>query len=125
MKQASFIAFFALACFSLGLISSAWLPSLRHSAGTGDIVAMAWGDGAYGKAFYGAQVYVEPAGTRFVVHARIHLGHGNSLFHDCGLLGTEDSFAMAVERWGKINWEPDGLHIGTYFMPQSSVETHR
>lgn len=86
---------------------------------------MSWGDGKYGKAFYGAQVYVEPVGSRFTVRAQVHIGHGNSLYKDCGVLGTEDSLSEAVQKWGKIDWQPDGLHVGSYFLPRFQLETHR
>ena len=86
---------------------------------------MSWGGGKYGKAFYGAQVYVEPAESRFKVRARILIGHGNNMFQDCGVLGEEESFEKAVEKWGQIEWRADGLHIGSYFAPQSQIEAHR
>ena len=125
MKSLSLFAVISFGCFLLGIIAGTWGLSQMHSTRVDDVIAMAWGDGVYGKAFYGAQVYVVPVGPRFTVRATIHIGHGNNLFKDCGVLGSENTFEDAVQKWGKIDWRPDGLHIGSYFMPQGTIETHR
>ena len=116
---------FGASCLFLGFAGGCWLFSHDRSGNVGDVVAMAWGDGKYGESFYGAQVYVVPAGPRFTVRARVHIGHGNAMFQDCGVLGTEDTFAEAARKWGHVDWQPDGLHIGNYFLPRSQVEAHR
>ncbi len=93
------------------------------------VVAMRWGDGKYGPAFYGAHVYLEPKADAYSVRARVWIGRGNSYFHDCGELGMVRTDAEAVARSGNIDWREDGLHIGggtnEYFLPRSRFENHR
>jgi hypothetical protein len=101
-----------------------WGMCCREAA-RADVVAMKWGDGKYGSAFYGACVYLQPAGSVYSVRGRIYIGPGAVQSHDCGQLGIVSSEAEAVERWGTIDWRPDGLHIGGYFLPRSVVEAHR
>jgi hypothetical protein len=107
-----------------------WVVSAVHFETRVDrIVAMSWGGGRYGPAFYGAEVYLVPITSGYSVRARVHIGRGNDLFHDCGQLGTVQTDSEAVARWGHIEWAADGLHIGTgtniYFMPRGKLETHR
>ena len=126
MREATAGAVLVIAgCFVLGFVTGAYCLSRDHSAQVGDVIAMDWGDGKYGKAFYGAQVYVVPAGARFIVRAQIHIGYGNGYLHDGGVLGIGNSFEEAVQKWGKIEWRPDGLHVGDYFMSRARVESHR
>lgn len=93
------------------------------------IVAMSWGDGHYGKAFYGAHVYLVPQAGDYSVRARVLIGRGNNYFHDCGELGRAPTDTEAVARWGNVQWLDDGLHIGTgtnhYFLPRARMESHR
>jgi hypothetical protein len=94
------------------------------------VVAMSWGDGRYGKAFYGAHVYLISSGQEYEVHARVLLGRGNDYFHDLGLLGRVATPEDAVTQFGKIEWRPDGLHIGDgqnfpVFLERARLESHR
>lgn len=93
------------------------------------VVAMSWGDGKFGPAFYGAHVYLEPASSGYSVRARVYVGRGNDYFHDCGELGTVQTDAEAVARWGAIDWREDGLHIGRgtnhFCLPRAKMESHR
>jgi len=93
------------------------------------LLAVSWGDGKYGPAFYGAYVFLVPEPPGFRVHARVAIGRGNGMFHDCGDIGRAASEAEAVARFGTITWEPTGLGIGTgrgrYFLPRAELERHR
>lgn len=94
------------------------------------LVAVSWGDGKYGKAFYGAYVFLRPVtGGGYYVMARVQIGRGNPMFHDCDALGYVADPKEAVAKWGKIDWQEDGLHIGTgtnaYFLPRAKLESHR
>lgn len=93
------------------------------------VVAMSWGDGKYGPAFYGAQVYLVPIDQGYSVRGKIHIGRGNRYYHDCGELGTVKTDKEAVAKWGKIDWQADGLHVGNganhYFLPREQYENHR
>ncbi len=94
--------------FVLGLLLTG--PSGENR--TDRIVAMSWGEGRYGPAFYGAQVYLSPESGGYRVKARVHLGRGNGSFFDCGELGIASSESEAVRKWGTIEWRTDGIHIG-------------
>jgi hypothetical protein len=93
------------------------------------LVAVSWGDGKYGPAFYGAHVYLVPLSSGYSVRARVHVGRGGNYVHDCGELGKVQTDAEAVAQWGNIVWREDGLHIGTgtnpYFLPRSKMESGR
>jgi len=107
-----------------------WFSANKVSATQLDrLVAVSWGDGKHGPAFYGAHVYLEPAGNEFSVRARVYIGRGNNYFHDCGELGRVQTDAEAVARWSNIAWTEDGLHIGNgtnhYFLARSMFEDHR
>jgi hypothetical protein len=93
-------------------------------------IAMSWGDGKYGPAFYGAWVYVEPANGAYAVHARVWLGAGNDAWHECGELGRAATHEEAVRRWGRVAWTSDGLSIGhgapdDFFLARDVLEAHR
>ena len=116
------LAFLAIA---LGF-AAGWVVVSRQSETRMDrVVAMAWGDGKYGEAFYGAQVYLEPDASGYSVRARVYLGRGNNYFYDCGSIGKAADDVEAVKKWGRIEFRPDGLHIGDYFLPREQMEAHR
>jgi hypothetical protein len=124
----------ALPLFFAGYVAG-WiggqLPSERR---IDRVVAMSWGDGEYGKALYGAHVYLEPLEEQpgYSVRARVYISRGtfySAYFHEMGEIGHAASSEEAVERWGTLLWRPDGLHIGTDpdapFLPRSKLESHR
>lgn len=117
--------FLVISAFAAGAVLAAWLvlPSAANQAG--NVIAMSWGDGKYGKAFYGAQVYTDAFNPPFTVRARVRIGPGNPMYHDCGVLGTAASFEDVVRKWGTIEWAPDGLRIGDFFLPRARMEAHR
>jgi hypothetical protein len=93
-------------------------------------IAMSWGDGRYGKDFYGAQVYLVPDGAGYSVRARVLIGAGNDSCHDCGEIGRAASVEEAVERFGRIHWQEKGLTIadpaaGGFHLPRDRLESHR
>jgi hypothetical protein len=91
-------------------------------------IAINWGDGRYGPAFYGAHVYVEPVGDAYSVQARVLISRGN-YYHDMGELGRVVRLEEAVARWGRLEWTEDGLHVGSgadrVFLPRQQLENHR
>ncbi len=101
----------------------------RDAPDVSKLVAVSWGDGKYGKAFYGAFVYLEPREGGQSVKAQVQIGRGNPMFHECGELGHVATAEEAVAKWGKIDWQDDGLHIGTgtnaFFLPRAKLESHR
>lgn len=93
------------------------------------VVVMSWGDGKSVASFYGAHVYLELAKGGYSVRARVYIGRGYGYFQDCGELGTVQTADEAVARWGTINWQEDGLHIGNgtnqFFLAKTQLENHR
>ena len=119
----------ALAALLVGFVAG-WLRA--NSVGTDRLdrmIAMSWGDGKYGPAFYGARVYLEPESDGYSVKALVQIARGSPYFHDLGELGKVRTDAEAVARWGRIEWREDGLHIGNepdhLFFPRASLERHR
>ena len=88
-------------------------------------VAAAWGDGKYGPAFYGTKVYEQAGKSGLDVFVTVAIGQGNGYTHDPVLLGHVASHAEAVARFGRIEFRPDGLHVGDWFMPRDRLESHR
>jgi hypothetical protein len=106
------------------------LASRRSETDLQRVVAMSWGDGAYGKAFYGAHVYLEPVSGGYSVQARVYIGRGDgAYFHDIGELGRVATAEEAVARWGRVEWSEDGLRLGegegSFFLPRAALERHR
>jgi hypothetical protein len=129
-----FALLLAVALFSLLVgFGVGWItPQLHSAARLQRVVAMSWGDGWAGPAFYGAHVFLEPQASGYSVQARVYIGRSTGFltyFHDCGELGRVQTDAEAVARWGKIEWREDGLHIGAgtnhFFMPRARLERHR
>jgi hypothetical protein len=121
LKRILLAALLAAAAFSAG-----WMLASRAGERRLDrVVAMQWGPGKYGEAFYGAHVFLEPAAGGYSVRARVYIGRGNDYFHDCGELGRAASDLEAVRKWGRIEFRPDGVHIGDYFLPRARLEAHR
>jgi len=115
----------AILAVALGFTAGWMLASRRSETRMDRVVAMAWGDGKYGQAFYGAQVSLEPAASGYTVRARVYIGRGNDYFYDCGSIGKAADDVEAVKKWGTIEFRPDGLHIGDYFLPRERMESHR
>jgi hypothetical protein len=118
---------------ALGLPVGWWLPR-PASERVDRVVAMSWGDGSYGKAFYGAHVYLEQGEdeSRVSVRGRVYIGRGDgrvSYFRELGELGTASTEDEAVARWGAISWREEGLAIGTgpdaRFVLRETLERHR
>ncbi len=116
---------FIFASLALFFLCGYFAATYQTKADLDKTIAVSWGDGKYGSAFYGAHVWYEIKGKKVIVQARVALGRGNSYYYDCGQLGTAVSVEEAVERWGHIEWHEDGLHIGNYFLPRTQLESHR
>lgn len=114
----------ALGVFYASFEARGRMEQLTHS-----LVAVSWGDGKYGKAFYGAYVQLQPVEGGYSVEAFVTIGRGNPTVHNCGELGRVATAEEAVAKWGKIDWQDDGLHIGTgtnaFFLPRAKLESHR
>ncbi len=95
-----------------------------------NLLTVSWGDGKYGKAFYGAQVFAYPETGKYRVEARVAIGHGNGYYHNCGVIGRVATWAEAKDKYGNITWTPSGLNIGSsnkveYHLSREIVENHR
>jgi hypothetical protein len=51
-----------------------WASGLWGERAIDRTIAMSWGDGKYGKNFYGAHVYVVPDESEYSVRARVLIG---------------------------------------------------
>ncbi len=128
------IYFMIAACgFVLGGFTFWGYQFLTYNDHINNQIAVKWGDGKYGKAFYGAEVYVQENGTgKLWVKARVSIGRGSGLLqyiHNCGLIGLVDTHEEAVEKYSDIVWSDQGLTIGTgksaYFLARADLENHR
>lgn len=117
------------AFFLIGVSCTLTCTRIFHQDPIDSIVAVSWGDGKYGEAFYGAEVYLEKQEKDYSVKARIHVGRGNSMYHDCGEIGRASTPEEAVSKFGEIKWSPEGLTIGSdessYFLARKRLESHR
>ncbi|MCX6897374.1 MAG: hypothetical protein NT105_01620 [Verrucomicrobia bacterium] len=132
MKRFALLLVVALVSLLVGF-GVGWTTTQLHSAvQLQRVVAMSWGDGWGGLAFYGAHVFLEPQAGGYSVRARVYIGRNDgcfTYFHDCGELGRVQTDTEAVARWGRIEWREDGLHIGAgtnhFFLPRARLERHR
>ena len=103
----------ALVVVGAGCFAAGWMISpVSDEEVLGRTIAVKWGDGKYGKAFYGAHVYVVPIEAGWSVRARIYMGRGGR-FMDCDELGKVMSAADAVAHWGCLRFRDEGLYIGS------------
>ncbi|MCL2876739.1 MAG: hypothetical protein FWF12_10760 [Betaproteobacteria bacterium] len=130
MRSPAFV-FLVGATFLVGVLTGAYLySSISHRPFqyVDKTIAISWGDGKNDKAFYGAQVYLVPMKNGFSVRARVII-HDSSRWHDCGELGIVETKEKAVAQWSHIDWQPEGLYIGTgenrHFTPRKRIESHR
>jgi hypothetical protein len=97
------------------------------------LIAASWGDGKFGKAFYGARVYYVPEGQQVRVWLAVQIDRGSvwtQYSHNPRLLGTAGSASEAVAKWGQLNWTERGLQVGSsagssYLFPTAELENHR
>lgn len=93
-------------------------------------IAVRWGDGKYGEAFYAMRVFEVKAAGGIDVRAILLIGPGNAMSQDCGPIGRVASHAEAVRRFSVISWRADGVHVGSdtheeYFLDRATIEAHR
>src|SRR5262245_17695046 len=98
-------------------------------------IAVTWGDGRFGRAFYGAHVFVLEGEVdgQLAVHAVVYIDRPDrfvSYQHDCGEIGRVASWADAVSKFGTIRWSQEGLRIRDgsatdYVLGRAELENHR
>jgi hypothetical protein len=110
----------------VGFVAGWGAVAAKASKRAGRVVAVSWGDAPHAKAFYGAFVYLRQKPQGYSVRARIYLGRDGANFHDCGELGITATPAEAVERWGQIEWQTNGVRIGAgtnrFFLARTDLE---
>jgi hypothetical protein len=124
MKRAALVI--ALLAVPAAFLAGLGLAYRAEAAPAGRTVAMAWGGGRYGEAFYGAHVYVEEGDES--VRAVVYISRPDRIMyyaHDCGEIGRAKDWAEAVARFGTVRWSAGGLRVGDYFLPRDTLENHR
>lgn len=110
----------------VGFVAGWGAVASQSSKRAGRVIAVSWGDAPHAKAFYGAFVYLRQKPDGYSVRARVYLGREGVRVRDCGELGKAATPAQAVERWGKIDWQADGLRIGhgtnRFFLAKAELE---
>ena len=134
MKRFLPLFFSVVVALMVGFAAGLAVANTSETVEIDRVVAMGWGDGKYGDAFYGALVYLEPQSSGYSTRAKVYIGRdnigrGTSYIHDCGQLGTVKTHAEAVARWGAIAWSEAGLRLGNgsngYFLARNQLENHR
>jgi hypothetical protein len=130
MRKSLYVLGSVFLALAVGFVAG-WLVNANSGAeAIQRVVALSWGDGKYGRGFYGAEVFLVPAGDHYSVQRRVWIGRGNGYQHEPVELGVVDNPEDAVARWGHIEWSDAGLTIGPgdpepYFMPRAKIERHR
>lgn len=103
-------------------------PASRH----GRLVAVSWGDGPGVPALYGAYVWLDGEAPQLRAMLTIYIdrpGLWASYEHSPRVLGPVNSPEQAVQQWGVLRWEPDGLHVGSgpqaVLVPAAELQRHR
>jgi hypothetical protein len=104
----------------VGFVAGWGAVTAKSAKRAGRVVAVSWGDAPQARAFYGAFVYLRQKGDEFSVRGRVYLGREGA-FYDCGELGKVKTPVEAVERWGTIEWKPDGVQIGGLFVTKADL----
>jgi hypothetical protein len=119
-----------VAAFFLGLLLGYLTCWGTTGPGRANIVAMSWGDGKYGEAYYGAEVYLVKMKINYSVRGRVWIGRDDAYYHDIGELGVVRSQPEATAKWGQLGWSDAGLTIGPgdpkpVFLEREKLEAHR
>ena len=114
-------------------VAVGWLAGVNFAGKTVErMVAFEWRKPIPNTAPYGAHVFLVPLEQGFSVRAKVHVDRSGPFMeyvHDCGELGRVATADEAVDRWGRIEWKDDGLHLGSgtnhFFLERSLLENHR
>lgn len=97
---------------SLGLNLLLYPKALQHTR----LVAVSWGDGPGAPALYGAYVWVDGQPPQLEAKLTVYIDRPSlwlSYAHETRTLGPVPSAEAAVQRWGQMRWDAEGLHLGT------------
>lgn len=126
MHRPATLLIIALLAGLVGFVAGWGSVAAKSSRRAGRVVAVSWGDAPHAKAYYGAFVYLRQRPEGYSVRGRVYLGRDGLSFYDCGELGTVTSPAEAVERWGTIDWQADGVRLGSgtnrFFVSKPELE---
>ena len=113
MHRPATLIIIALLAGLVGFVAGWGAIAAQSSKRAGRVVTVSWGDAPHARAHYGAFVYLRQRPEGYSVRARVYLGRDGMAFHDCGELGTVATPAEAVDRWGNVEWQSDGVQIGS------------
>jgi hypothetical protein len=126
MHRPATLIIIALLAGLVGFVAGWGAIAAQSARRAGRVVAVSWGDAPHARAYYGAFVYLRQKPEGYSVRGRVYLGRDGATFHDCGELGTATTPAEAVERWGTIDWQTDGVRIGAgtnrFFVSKADLE---
>jgi len=126
MHRPATLIIIALLAGLVGFVAGWGAIASQSSKRAGRVVTVSWGDAQHAKAYYGAFVYLRQRAEGYAVRARVYLGRDGVAFHDCGELGVVATPAEAVDRWGNVDWRPDGVQIGSgtnrFFVSKAQLE---
>ncbi|NRF66892.1 hypothetical protein HLB44_07845 [Aquincola sp. S2] len=96
------------------------------------LVAVSWGDGPGAPALYGAYVWVDGDAPQMRALLTVFIDRPSlwaSYEHETRVLGPVDSPEQAVQQWGRLRWDGEGLHVGipprAVTIPASELQRHR
>ena len=126
MHRPATLIIIALLAGLVGFVAGWGAIASQSSKRAGRVVTVRWGDASHAKAYYGAFVYLRQRPEGYAVRARVYLGRDGIAFHDCGEIGVVATPAEAVDRWGNVDWRPDGVQIGSgtnrFFVSKAQLE---
>jgi hypothetical protein len=128
MHRPATLLIIALLAGVVGFVAGWGSVAAKSSRRAGRVVAVSWGDASHTKAYYGTFVYLRQRPEGYSVRGRVYLGRDGVSFYDCGELGLTATPAEAVERWGRIDWQVDGVRVGNgtnrFFVSKAELEKH-
>jgi len=132
-KNISEYVLIAFACLLIGYGTGAVISARKNSLTLGETVAVKWSDGIHDTPAFCAHVYLDPYMTNnFRGHAaRVIIFSGrdkyNQKFTSPHHLGLAKNQSEAIQKWGNLRWELDGLHVGegnkSSFIPLSKIQS--
>lgn len=105
----------ALVCLMIGYGTGSVLTERKKMVTLEHSVTLLWSDGEFDEPALGAHVFLESHMDGKSVRLRVYIGRRQPKFFMPGRIGEIDVVRTpeeAAAKWSKIEWRPDGLHLG-------------